>query len=457
MKATVDLTKDPITSTLVNITWPIIATNFIQTTYGLVDMIWVGKLGSNAVAAIGTASFFINLAAALFSMIAIGSGVKVSHSIGAGEEKKAKELIHNGFFLSVVLSVLYMSFILLFKHNLIGFFELGGSVERMATQFLVISMIGTIFTFFNTLFSMVLNALGNSKVPFRTNLIGFLVNLTLDPFLIFGVGGFHGLGVMGAAYATLTANVLVTSLFFFITRHSPLFSRPISIKVQEIKSVLKMGLPITVQRITFTIISIIMAKIIVQWGAEAIAVQKVGIQIESISYMTIGGLQGAIAAFIGQNFGAKKADRIQQGYQTALRLTILFGVIISGLFILFPKPLFSLFLSDPPSLQLGVDYLRILGYSQLFMCLELMTVGAFNGIGKTHIPPIFSIIFTLLRIPMALVLSGPFGLNGVWMSITLSSVLKGIVLVIWFNLSLRNLDATLFIGKSRKMKEGQLL
>ena len=83
--------------------------------------------------------------------------------------------------------------------------------------------------------------------------------------------------------------------------------------------------------------------------------------------------------------------------------------------------------------------MRIIGYSQLFMCMELMTVGAFNGIGKTHIPPIFSITFTALRIPLALILSEPFGLNGVWMSIALSSVFKGIILVFWFKRSLRSM------------------
>lgn len=450
MKGTYNLTEDPITSTLLKLTWPIIATNFIQTTYGLVDMIWVGKLGSGPVAAIGTASFFVNLAAALFSMIAIGSGVKVAHSIGADKEEEAKQYIHNGFLLSIVLGIVYMVFILSTKQGLIGFFDLGNAkIERMATQFLVISMIGTIFTFFNTLFSLVLNALGNSRKPFRVYMVGFLLNMALDPVLIFGVGGFHGLGVLGAALATLTANILVTILFLYHTRSLAFFTRPFSFHPGKMKEVIKMGLPITVQRVTFIIISIIIAKIIVTWGAEAIAVQKVGIQIESISYMTIGGLQGAIAAFIGQNFGAGKLDRIQQGYRKGLMITTIFGILISLLFILFPKPIFSLFLKDGSSLELGINYLRILGYSQLFMCWELMTVGAFNGIGRTHIPPIFSILFTALRIPMALIFSGPlgFGLNGVWMSIAISSVLKGTVLVFWFFLSLRKIGSSFINGK----------
>ena len=443
MERTYNLTEAPITPTLFKLTWPIIATNFIQTIYGLVDMIWVGKLGSDSVAAIGTASFFVNLAAALFSMIAIGSGVKVSQSMGAGAEDQAKEYIHNGFLLSFILGLGYTALILIVKDELIGFFELGNQdVEKMASQYLIISILGTIFTFFNILFSMVLNSLGNSRKPLQVNMAGFLINLVLDPLFIFGLGSIKGLGVFGAALATLVANIVVTIFFYKNTKSLPLFSKPFAINIREMKTVLKMGLPISIQRLSFTIISIIMAKIIVQWGAEAIAVQKVGIQIESISFMTIGGLQGAIAAFIGQNFGAKKWIRIQRGYQIALLLTILFGGLTSLLFIIFPKQIFSLFLTDLISLRLGIHYLRIIGFSQLFMCFEIMTVGAFNGIGKTHIPPLFSVTLTVLRIPLALGLSKFFGLNGVWIAISGTSVLKGIMLACWFMWSFRKMQSS---------------
>lgn len=439
MKGTYNLTQTPITSTLFRLSWPIIASNFIQTIYGLVDMIWVGKLGSDPVAAIGTASFFVHLASGLFAMISIGSGVKVAHSMGAGEEEKAKQYIHNGFLMSIMLGLGYTIFILFMKSDLVGFFELGPNVEHMASQYLIISMVGTVFAFFNMLFSMVLNSLGNSRKPLQVNMVGFLINLVIDPLFIFGIGGLPGFGVQGAALATLLANIVVTVLFYINTRNLPLFSKPFLINTKEMRTVLKMGLPISIQRISFTMISIIMAKIIVQWGAEALAVQKVGIQIESISFMTIAGLQGAVAAFIGQNYGAKKWDRIQKGYQMALLITTVFGILTTALFLIFPKQIFSLFLNDPTSLSLGVHYLQIIGLSQLFMCLEIMTVGAFNGIGKTHIPPIISIVLTASRIPLALVLAEYFGLNGVWMSIAATSVLKGILLAGWFLWSLHRM------------------
>ncbi|TCZ80784.1 MATE family efflux transporter [Paenibacillus albiflavus] len=441
MKGTKDLTQGPIMTTLMRLTLPIIATNFISTTYGLVDMIWVGRLGSGPVAAIGTASFFINLAIALSTMITIGTGIKVSHSMGAGQVNQAKIYVKNGFIMSILLSLVYMLFILLARDQLISFFDLGSAeIELMAKKFLFISILGTVFSILNTLYATILNAMGNSKQPFHIYSVGLILNIILDPFLIFGIGKFDGWGVAGAATATLTANIVVTILFVLKTRSSELITRSLAWDTNRMKEVIRMGIPITIQRVTFTIISIIIAKIIVRFGADAIAVQKIGIQIESISFMTIGGLQGAIAAFFGQNYGARKMDRIKQGYDKALTLTSVFGFVISLIFILFPEQLFSLFLSDEASLALGANYMRIIGFSQLFMCMELMTVGAFNGIGKTHIPPIFSITFTALRIPLALGLSIPFGLNGVWMAIALSSVFKGVVLVLWFKKSLRKLN-----------------
>jgi len=443
-----DLTEGPISPALMKLTLPIIATNFISTTYGLIDMIWIGRLGSGPVAAIGTAIFYVNLAVALFTIISIGTGIKVAHSIGAGKEEQAQVYIHNAFLMSLFLSILYMVFIIFAKTYLIGYFELDNSeIEQMASQYLMISIAGTVFSFFNILFSTILTSMGNSERPFRIQTVGFLVNLILDPLLIFGVGPIQGLGVSGAATATLIANVMVTALFILYAKNLRFLSRPYTFHFHQMKEVLRMGSPITIQRVTFIFISIIIAKIIAQWGPEAIAAQRIGVQIESISYMTIGGLQGAIAAFIGQNFGAQKYDRIKKGYQNALLITSIFGCLISLLFILLPGQIFSLFLSDKTSLMLGTDYMRIIGFSQLFMCLELMTVGAFNGIGKTYIPPIFSIILTALRIPIAIVLSDPFGLNGVWMSIAISSVLKGIILVFWYLRTLGKFTRELKVGR----------
>lgn len=441
LKGKNNLTEGNIVSTLLKLSVPIIATNFIQTAYGMVDMIWIGRLGSKSVAAVGTASFFVNLAMALFTIVVIGSGVKIAHSIGAGDSEGAEEYIKSGFIMSFILAIVYALFILIFKDRLIGFFELGDpEVERLAVQYLVISMVGVLFMCFNNLYSNIFNSYGNSAIPFRVNSIGLLLNIVLDPILIFGIGFIPPMGVAGAAIATVFCRLLVLMVFYTSgKRYFKVFGQDIKFNREKAKSVIKMGIPITTQRVTFIFISIMIAKIIAVWGPTAIAVQKVGLQIESISYMTIGGLQGAIAAFIGQNYGAKKFKRIREGYYKSLAMTLAFGATVTAVFLIFPEQIFKIFLNDKESLEIGVYYMRILGISQAFMCMELLTVGAFNGLGKTYVAPIISITFTALRIPIALLLSSEnlFKLNGIWMSISVSSIVKGLILVSMFLYYLR--------------------
>jgi Na+-driven multidrug efflux pump len=165
-------------------------------------------------------------------------------------------------------------------------------------------------------------------------------------------------------------------------------------------------------------------------------VQSVGAQIESISWTTAGGFQTALSAFVGQNFGAKKWDRIYKGYFTSLGVIAIIGTITSCLLIFLPGPIFSIFIREQNVIKDGIVYLRILGVSQLFMCIEITTAGAFNGVGKTIPPSIVGIVLNAMRIPGALLLSALIGLNGVWWSISLSSVLKGIILTSWFILFL---------------------
>lgn len=444
MKNNTNLIEGNIGSTLLKLSLPIVLTNFIQTAYGMIDMIWVGKLGSDGVAAIGTASFFINLSMALVTLIVIGSGIKIAQSVGAGKREETNQYIKNSIIMTLILGMLYSIFIFIFNSKLIGFYKLDNNVSEMAMNYLAISNVGIIFMYFNSLISSILNSFGNSKTPFKANTIGFLINMILDPILIFGVSFIPGLGVVGAAVATLISRIIVFIIFIYTSRDIiNIFKEKSNINKKKMLEVLRMGVPVASQRVIFIFISMIIAKIIVQWGSTAIAVQKVGIQIESISYMTIGGLQGAIAAFVGQNLGAQKYSRIIEGYKKAILITGSFGLFITIIFLIFPKQIFSVFISESDALNMGVTYLRILAVSQVFMCMELLTVGAFNGLGKTYVPPIISIIFTAARIPLALILSMPniMGLDGIWVSISLSSFIKGVILVSWFSIVLKRIKS----------------
>lgn len=438
MKKSIDMLNGDIKKSLFLLSVPIILSNLIQTLLGLVDMIWIGRVGAHAVSAIGTAGFYINIATALTTIIAVGTGVKISHSLGKGDHLSAQSFIKNGLLLSLIISATYIITVYLLTDTLIAYFGMNNLViENMAKDYLQTNLVGVPFLFLVTILVTIMTSYGDTKSTFIANSIGLTINIILDPILIFGLWVFPEMGVIGAAWATNISRMIILVILLYNLNEDIRKSIKSKFDMTKALEVIKLSLPVTIQRLVFIYISIVMAKVIVQFGTNAIAVQKIGVQIEAVSYVTIGGLQGAIAAFIGQNYGNHNFERIKKSYSEAIKLVLIFGTTITVLFLIFSREIFSIFISDPNVISDGVSYMNAIAYSQLFMCIELLTVGAFNGIGKTYIPPFISIVLTALRIPLAIFLSSHFGLIGVWISISITSILKGIVLYVLFKIHIR--------------------
>ncbi len=438
MNQSINMLKGDIKKVLIALAWPIIMSNLIQTAMGLVDMIWIGKLGSGAVTAIGTAGFFMNFAQAFSSLIITGTGVLVAQSLGKHNYKDTNTYVKNGLILSVVISIIFSTVVFIYAEPFVAFFNLNDlAISTETVTYLRHSLFGVPFLFLVATYVSILTSYGKTKLTFRANAIGLILNIVLDPIFIFGFMFIPKMGVIGAAWATNLSRMLIFYLLYKNSKEELGESKTAPMSFKKLKEVVSMGMPVTMQRILFIAISMVMARIVVKFGTDAIAAQRIGIQIESISYVTVGGLQGAIAAFIGQNYGNNNFQRIKDSYKMSFKLVLILGIVISLLFIIFPKPIFSIFITEPNVVSHGIMYMRALGYSQLFMCLELLTVGAFNGLGKTQIPAVVSTILTFIRIPMAIFLSNRIGIAGVWWSITISTILKGTILVVWFNLYLK--------------------
>ena len=436
MEKRIDLTEGSISGKLVKLALPIMATSFIQMAYNLTDMLWVGGIGSGALAAVGTAGFFSNLAAALTMIAKVGAEVKVSQSLGRKDEKATRNYIVSALQINIVLSLIMGMVVLLFRTQFLAFFQLKNiEVISMAKTYLGVIAVGMVITNLIPVFTAIFNGAGNSKTPFIINTIGLVANIIFDPLLIFGFGPIPKMGVLGAALATIGSQGIVVTCFIISVARSKekyfkfsIFKKP---DFRAIKTICKLGIPSGVQSGLFTTFSILIARVIAGSGEVAIAVQKVGVQIEAITWMTAGGFSTALSSFVGQNYGAKKYDRIKEGYKATILIASIVGILATLLLIIGGEAIFSIFIQEEDAIMLGKDYLRILGYSQLFMCIEITTVGMFNGLGRTYIPAAISIILTGLRVPASMVLSSPdiLGIDGVWWSISMSSVLKGIAIV----------------------------
>lgn len=442
-----NLTEGKIRSTLIKLALPTMGTGFIQMAYNLTDILWLGRLSTEAVAAAGAAGFFLWLATSLAMISQVGVGVNVAQCNGKGNIEIAKKYISNGFHLDVLIALIYSLIILLFRHQLIGFFDLQDeNVIEMAVDYLTVIGVGVIFHFLNPVFSAILNSSGDSLTPFKANTIGLISNIVIDPILIFGIGPFPAMGIKGAALATILAQFFVSMIFIFIGKtkgtiysHIKLIAKP---DMKIIKNIVKIGTPPAFQSAIHASINMVITKIIATFGPVAVAVQSVGSQIESITWMTADGFSAAMSAFTGQNYGAGKIDRIKEGYKQGMLMLGCIGIFTTLLLVLGAESLFTLFIpNDPVAIIEGVNYLRILGFSQFLMGIEIGTAGAFNGLGKSLPPTINGVVLNILRIPMAMILSSTkLGLSGVWLSLNISSNLKGIILFLLFRRTLKNLS-----------------
>jgi len=419
----IDLTQGKVLPVLTKLALPIMGSSLLQFSYNLIDMLLVGRLGSDAVASIGSSSLFISLGFSIHSFVAIGTGIKVSHSLGEKNENNVRKYINAGLFINLILAVIYGLILIFGGRGLIGFLNLNNfNVENGGYYYLALHAPILFFNFFNILFVRLLGSFGNNALAFRVNVVGIVMNTILDPIFIYGLGW----GIIGAAMGTLVANIVVFVLFLVLSKGMFSFRREYGLDIDKGKEIIRLGIPSTSQRVLFTIINIFLARIIAVFGSDAIAAQKIGLQIESVAFMVIGGFNGAVAAFTGQNYGAKEVKRVLEGYRGALKIGLIYSGFLTLVFLMFNEQIVRLFIQEENTVKIASFYLTIIAFSQVFSCIEMVSNGFFTGLGKPEISSIISIVFTSLRLPMAMIFSRTYGLNGIWLSITLSSVLKGV-------------------------------
>ena len=433
----VDLLNEAIAPALTRLALPIMATSLVQMLYNLTDMAWIGRLGAGAVTAVGSAGMYTWFSQGFAILARTGGQVKTAHCLGAGENDSAAQYARGALQLGILFAVLYGLVSLFGASRLIGFFKLNSpEVIAQAEWYVRIACGLVIFSYLNAILTGLLTAAGNSRTPFIVNVAGLVFNVVLDPVLIFGIGPFPELGVSGAAAATVTAQALVSLLFFkAVLREKVLFPHLrlwVLVPVKVLGEIVRIGVPSAVQNLIYAGISMILTRLITGWGDLAVAAQRVGSQIESVSWMVGDGFSAAVNAFLGQNYGAKRYDRVRRGYFCAIAMTAAWGLCTTFLLIGMARPLFSIFLQEEEVMAIGVNYLRIVGLSQMFMMVEQTSIGAFSGLGRTLYPSIVSVTFTSARIPVAVLLSSVMGLSGIWWALSISSMVKGCILFVSF-------------------------
>jgi putative MATE family efflux protein len=441
----IDLTDGPILSRLLYLAVPIIGSQSLQMLYNLTDMFWLGRLGSDEVAATGAVGLYIWLSIAFMLLGSVGASIGVSQSFGSGDINKAKAYTSAALFIGIICGLLYTTIMLLFRYQLIGFFNFReANVAKFAEDYLAVVSLTIPLTFLSATTGAVFTASGNSRTPFLCNAVGALLNMVLDPIFIFVLG----LGVLGAAYVTLIGQCVTFVMFIVLIKTSKkrpfekikLFTAP---KWNDIVWIIKKALPIGAESFLFTFLVILTTRREAFFGADAIALSRIGSQIESLTWLVGGAFGTALISFIGQNYGAKKRARINATFKTASLVMLCYGVFVTFLLAVPGKYIFGLFLPDPVLIERSVLYLRIIAICQIPMCLEAVSANTFRGMGKTLPPAIINTICNILRVPFVYILSMEFfgiGLTGVWIGIAASECVKGIWSYTWYLISFRKRD-----------------
>ena len=444
MQGTKNLTSGPIHRQLFNLAVPIMGTSFVQMAYSLTDMAWVGRLGSESVAAIRSVGILTWMTHSISLLHKVGSEVSVGQSIGAQNAPDARSYASHNLTLSLIISICWGLILFVFAEPVMQIYKLEPAITAKAVNYLRIVATAFPFIFLSASFTGIYNASGQSKIPFMISGIGLLLNMILDPLFIFGFGW----NTEGAAIATWVSQATVLGLFIYrLKKRKEVlggFAFFTKLESRFVKRIFKLGLPVAMLNTLFSIINLFMARTASLYGGHiGLMTLTAGGQLEAIAWNTSQGFSTALSAFVAQNYAAGKNDRVLGAYATTLKMTAVFGTFCTLLFVFWGSELFSLIVPDPQAYKAGGVFLRIDGYSMLFMMLEITTQGLFYGTGRTIPPAVISIGFNTLRIPLAMLLASiGMEITGVWWAISLTSIAKGITSAAWFAVLKRRILVT---------------
>ena len=441
-KTNYNLTEGPILNKLIAISLPIMATSVMQMAFNLADMFWLSRLSDGSVAAAGTAGMFLWLSMALIFIGRMGAEIGVSQNMGKGDPAAAKKYAQQSLMLSVILGLAYSVFVIVFRQPLIGFFRIPDpQVVLEAELYLMFTALALPPIFAHHVITGCFNGFGNTKLPFYINSFALALNIAITPLFIFTLE----MGIVGAAVGTIIASVVNLALkLWALKKYS---NRPFEsfkffskIDMVYVAQIYKWGVPVAVESALFTILFMVVSRRVAEFDVGAIAAQRVGSQVESLSWMMAGGFASAVTAFMGQNFGAKKYARLAQGYKISMTAMALYGMFVTVILFVFANPLIAIFLRNPEYIAMGTNYLRIFALTQTLHCMNGVAAGAFRGKGQTIKPTITSVSANVLRVILAYALSATaLGLDGIWIGIAISVTLGNIWLLVWYQMDARKL------------------
>ena len=414
-----DMTKGNPMKIILLFSIPVLMGNLFQQFYNMVDTIIVGQyLGSKALAAVGSTGCIMFLVLGFANGIAQGFGVMASHAFGAKKEKLLKHYVALAIILTVIVSVVLTIPTVLASRQLLIWLNTPDDILVMADAYIKVIFAGIFCTMSYNVASGLLRSIGDSKTPLYFLIFSSVLNIFMDLWMVADLG----LGVFGAALATLIAQGVsaVFSFLIFFARMQQYKSPFNRFERQELYSMLRIAVPSVLQQSTVSIGMMIVQAVVNPFGTQALAGYAATMRVENVFSLIFVSIGNAVSPYVSQNFGAKKIERIKKGYHAALVLDVCFAVLAFIVIETLHTQISSLFLGkDGTALayQVSGGYMRWLGYFFIFMGIKMATDGVLRGLGIMRPFLIANMVNLAIRLSVALICAPRFGIVFVWLAV----------------------------------------
>lgn len=439
MQNTIKKSYSNIFKQLIILAWPIVLAFTMQVGYNIIDIFWVGKLNPTAIAAVSLAGnvFFIILAVG--QIIGSGTVALIAQFYGAKQIDNANNIVRQSLLLVsiIALPVCISGFIC--ARQIMSLLGGRADVLIISTSYLRIIFIGFFFQLISFTINYAFRGIGDMKTPMKIMLVATIINIILDPLLIFGIGFFPRLEVQGAAIATVIAKC-VSFLFGFIILIKGKSGIKLKIfkkwhlEAKIIKTILSVGIPVGISYGLMAFSSMAVFRIVSSFSEYALAALGIGIRILQLASLPVVSIGIATTTLIGQSLGARNLKKTMQIGHVSILFSTVIMVFFGIVFIANAKLLFSIFTQNYQVINYGIQFIQIVSLYLVFVGIIMSLTGVFRGAGDT-LPPMFAGLFKLaLFIILAILFSQKLrmGVIGVWWAMFISYGIEAIIIAIWY-------------------------
>lgn len=429
----VDYTAISVKHALILLAIPMVIEMAMESLFAVVDVYFVGKLGSKAVTTVGLTESVLTIIYSIGFGISMAATAVVARRVGEKNTSAAKQAAGQTLFIGVALSLIISVVGLLYSQDIL---QLMGASEELAAYgngYMFWMLLGNSTILLLFLLNGVFRGAGNAAIAMRVLWISNGINVVLDPMLILGLGPFPELGLEGAAYATNIGRGIgvLYQLYVLFTGKSV-----VSINIKSLLPDLSIILKIiqvsaggTGQFIISSASWIFLMRMMSEFGEGAVAGYTIAIRVLIFTILPAWGLANAAATLVGQNLGANQPERASKSVWVASLYNAVFLGVVSVVYFVFATPIISFFTTDPEALQTGVECLRYLALGYVFFAYGMVMTQAFNGAGDTTTPTILNVImFWLIQLPLsyALAITLNLGPVGIFLGIIISETLLAV-------------------------------